>query len=581
MFPNNPQFPNETPAEPTPQPVAQPVPEVPPQPQTFAPQTFPVTPPISTSPTPPLKKKSLRPRLLLFGGIVLILILVAVVVFIMKPFSSNTVTADGTNLAATFDPDKPIPYEKNGKTTGDGQWGYISTKGKVLIEPQYEISSEFCGNYAVVLKVNSKNQSEYAVIDKAGNVKLKSNDIIEQNSACFMVANEVLYGSNMQKLSSDDMTVKLTSNEHWAYTKKDTKGKETEIGLLDPSGKNVYSCSAEECYDIDLAHINLGFKDKYVVIKPRSSADNQNFQIINLDTKKVVYESKEKISVDEAYYDDNVFVVGDLSDGGKIIFIQNDVVVWEGKGNYIDDSGWVQANCLYKNYIIYDKKDSAGNGAYDIDTKKGLDISDCKVSSFDDPLVINNGSVRNLYYLWRADGYKIDTGKIYEKYKEYIASSGGDIDVYSLPTGTFRQIQKEKGQSLVLVQLNSSVSSTKMINHYSALLDTNTMEEVFSVDENVNYTGGHDSPIFTAEVPQEETEVDGVQYRAKVVAHNMLTGKKLEFENAVTTNNHRMIAADERSNYMVVTVEDPKTEQKTLDYYNLDFEKIFSVKQVK
>ena len=70
----------------------------------------------------------------------------------------------GKPISQVYNPDSPILINKNGK------YGYIDSKGKVLIKPKYEFAYPFYGDYALV--VVNDSEEKYNLIDKKGNVKL-------------------------------------------------------------------------------------------------------------------------------------------------------------------------------------------------------------------------------------------------------------------------------------------------------------------------------------------------------------------------------------------------------------------------
>ncbi len=98
--------------------------------------------------------------------VLVLLILVGVAgFFIFKIFGSNKNFA---NLNSIFDPKKPIVVKNNEK------YGYITSDGKTMIEPQYNSADDFYGDYALVSVDNpnkdSYNKTLYEIIDKKGSM---------------------------------------------------------------------------------------------------------------------------------------------------------------------------------------------------------------------------------------------------------------------------------------------------------------------------------------------------------------------------------------------------------------------------
>lgn len=200
----------------------------------------------------PGKGKSRRKKIIL--AIVVLLILVGVIAFfLIKGLFKND---EISNLNYIFDPDKPIIIEKEGK------YGYITSEGKTMIEPQFNDANDFYGDYAVVSVDNpdeyAYNDNLYQIIDKKGNVKLEVNSYIEPeyySDYNIWVANGILYDSKLNPMLEEGITVNYISDGYLAYVNniKNEAGimtyKEKVLFTLPSNSINVDICSAE--YDTD------------------------------------------------------------------------------------------------------------------------------------------------------------------------------------------------------------------------------------------------------------------------------------------------------------------------------------------
>ena len=111
-------------------------------------------------------KKQLPIKQILIG-VAIVAILVIGYFGVSKIFKNSD---EDTSYLEILDQDKLIPIEENEK------YGYINTKGKVVITPQYDSAGNFYDGYAVVTVKNDETDQEVAyIIDEKGNVKIQTN----------------------------------------------------------------------------------------------------------------------------------------------------------------------------------------------------------------------------------------------------------------------------------------------------------------------------------------------------------------------------------------------------------------------
>jgi len=214
--------------------------------------------------------------------IILAVLIVAVGVltfFYFKNKSNNT----EVKLSAIFDPDKPI-LVKN-----DYKYGYIDSKGKIIIEPKYISAENFYNDYAVVKIQNPKNldlytENIYQVIDRKGNVMISSEDyneplFVEEYNVWLI--NNMLYNSKLKPITNMNMVVEYVSNGYFAY--EDIVNNTS--GIIDTSGKVVFSSNLSSIY----IKVNTSEYSDEVYASITSYGDSEVDAIVSLNNGKTLY----------------------------------------------------------------------------------------------------------------------------------------------------------------------------------------------------------------------------------------------------------------------------------------------------
>lgn len=308
--------------------------------------------------------KSNKKLILIIGGIVgaIILVIAVIALFLVNSGSSD-------KKIAAFDPDPLIIIKK------DGKYGYINSKGKVVLEPQYLSATLFKGDYAVVSIKNPKKENDYhdnvyQVIDKKGRVKAEAyydSYIKYYDEHDIWIINEELYNGKLKKVTKDGLKVTYEDG----YLRWFSKDKKT-AGIMNLNGKVTYKYTfkdGESYFGYERSNNTDNFKQRYC----RTNIDNEKYGIVNCDTGKVIYDYSTKYISDESY---NIFSINEKS-GYKFIekmYIQNDEIIYKTENNNVRLTGY-----NYKDgYIeIYDSSVKDYNDRYSyVDLSNGKIVKD-------------------------------------------------------------------------------------------------------------------------------------------------------------------------------------------------------------
>ena len=262
------------------------------------------------------KKKSPLPKLFLFLS-VLFIALGGIFLYresdyakIMKKYGEN-----------------PILME-NGK-----KFGYINSKGKVLLEAKYDYAIPFAGNYAEVA-IEKDDIVEYQVINKQGKVKMSSteNDGIFYNRVYdYWVINHQLYNQSLKKISPDNIQITSKNTSYRDYLSWKSSD-EKSAGIIASNGKITYTyhfAEGEKELKVVVSIDENEVKDKYCTI----IIDDQKYGIVNCDTGKVIYDFSDNI----------IFPIGDNSfhvytpsdDFVNSFYLQDDKIFYENSNQNI------------------------------------------------------------------------------------------------------------------------------------------------------------------------------------------------------------------------------------------------------
>lgn len=276
-------------------------------------------------------KPKIKKMLPIISTIIVILIIIITILFF-----TLTCKSDNYFIGLALDPNKPIPIKQN------DLYGYISaSNGKNIISAQYNLANPFYDNYAIVELQENNNNNKYCVIDQKGNVQLSSSSNIKYISEFGLyIADNKLYNENLKSLTDDNIKVSYKGLGYSSYIKYDKNNKPIEGGVLNNSGKKLYSYKfkdSEDFFSCTISESDERLEEQYAKI----NIDNKKYAIINLKNGKIVYDYTDKsILVD----DNNIFTIS-LDDNEKSII------------------------CLAKNKIAYETSDDVEISYYDIENK--------------------------------------------------------------------------------------------------------------------------------------------------------------------------------------------------------------------
>ena len=467
--------------------------------------------------------------------ILLVLILIGIGIFIFfKFFRDSNSTVD---LNSIFDPNKPIVVKN------DGKYGYITSEGKTMIEPQYKSANDFYGNYAIVSIDNpdtsAYNKTLYQIIDKKGNVKLTSDSYSGPKYYAtydIWVVDGVLYDSNLNRMLSEGINVEYIDYEYFEYT----DSVKNESGIMTYKGKKIFTMPGT-FISADISENEYNQEDLYASVKTYSDPEKE--VVISLKTGDILFTSEDA----ENYYiseeDNGIFYYYNhtLDDGYKnrkyLFFINNklayqttevvdDVEVYDYQNQILEIDYGYNYETLGKTQRRY---------YYDVKNKKMLTE---KPSSSTTNLELD--------LIEQAYGFKE-----YSNSGKYGLMSGNKVivpceydDIEYLDINVFNYM-KSKGKELVLLEKDKTLVLYNLKN--SKTITTFNSSYIYDYD---------DSTFIKFSLYAE----DGYATTGYTV-YNLLSGKSMNFEK----NDEISIG----SNY-VTHKKDGKT-----TYYNTDFKQIY------
>lgn len=457
-----------------------------------------------------LKQKVKKLLPIIIATLVILVLIITTLIFTLGRKNDDKV------IGLTFDPDKPIPVKQN------DLYGYISaSNGKEIISAQYTEANPFYGDYAIV-ELKEDGSNKYCVIDKKGKVKLSSLTTIKYISEYGLyIADETLYNQNFKALTDDNIKVSYKGSGYSSYIKYDKDNKAIEGGVLNNTGKKIYSYKfkdSEEFFSCTISEVDERLEEEYAKV----NVDNEKYAIINLKNGKMVYDYTDKsILVD----DDNIFTIS--SDGN-----QESVI------------------CLSKNKIAYETSDDVEISYYDIDNKilqiydSNKDYSN-RYSYYDlknNNMLSEKPSKETANVIESLTGYKSFSSDnkhgVMKGDKTILSCEYDDIEFLS-PT-TFNYIKSKTRKELVLAKKDGNYELINLKNKKSIF-----SFKAYSVD---SYS---QSTFVKAKLSDSK----------ETCVYNLLTGKSMNFDSDSQVSVY--------SNYIIVTKNNTKT------YYNTKLNEIY------
>lgn len=462
------------------------------------------------------KKIDYKKMLPIFIGAAVAVVIIAIVGF--------TVIRNlfGSTQGDLLDPNQPILVQK------DSKYGYITSKGKKLIEAKYEYASPFYRGHAIVeakVKKDGMEYSEYQVIDKKGKVKATSkisNSIKYLSEEDIWIIDDQLYNGKLKKISKDGITVKYEKNGILSWT--DIKNK--KAGIMTKKGKitYTYNLSSDETY----FSINMSDKEEELTENYcRIVVENKKYAVVNCNTGKIIYDYTEDFILNEK---NNIFSVSTRNTYSRLskFYVKNDKIAYQVSDSNLDiayEKGYIRISDNSKSY-------SEKYSYYDLASNKIVDKGQ----------VNNNSSNIDLIKLEALIGltqYTCDNGVgLKNKGKVVLECKWSSVDTLS---PLVYEYLKKKGKNYVLAQKDSK---TYLIN----LKNGKVVEEF-----NASYINNYTTSTF---ITYTDKETD------KRVIFNLLTLKSIATDksNSVSIN----------SNFIKIK------ENDITNYYNTNLKMIYS-----
>ena len=275
------------------------------------------------------------------------IIIAAVAVLGVLLLVASPIRKDNSNMSKKgqygLNPSRMITVYK------DGKYGFINTKGKELTKTEYNYVLDYTGEYAITTK-----DDQYILVDQNGKeVKTtkKLMEYIDENDQYLIEG--VLYNNNLRPITSKKYEVINVGNGYFKFTTTDGK----TIGVMNKKGKVIYKQDAnEQTLYVHIMNTNKNNKNVYCAV----SQDEGIFAILNCDTgKQVVKFGPDRISAQG----NNIFEIATKENEKKTIFVKNDKVAIEVKGNQ-------KMVYIGSGYVAYQDKDDDNYKYYEIKTGK-------------------------------------------------------------------------------------------------------------------------------------------------------------------------------------------------------------------
>ncbi len=255
--------------------------------------------------------------------VIMILFVIIGSIFVIKKFFFKS-----SDFANFFNPNQLISVEK------DGKYGYINSKGKMVLDPIYEEASNFVGNYAEVEVKDQEGNSIYQLIDSKGKVKAETDsvyDIEYISDYNVWVINNQLYNSSLKRLSKDNVQVSYQDDGYLSWTNQKNK----TAGYMNTEGKVIYTYkfqNDEYFFDVSPSDSYYDNLEQYCII----NVENKKYGIVNCETGKIVYDLSNHDILDE---NNNVFSIykdSDMEELDSKIFVYNDKIAYQTKNENAD-----------------------------------------------------------------------------------------------------------------------------------------------------------------------------------------------------------------------------------------------------
>lgn len=455
--------------------------------------------------------------------LIVIVALVAIVVvgFVCYKFFFNK-DNESKKLDNLFDPNELIKVKK------DEKYGFINTKGKFVLEANYESASDFNGDYAIVTVKNETGAKVYQLIDKKGVVKVESASGIKYVADYdIIIANDSLYNNKMKKLNNDNVKVQYEEYGYLSWKNYEAKN----AGIMKHDGKITYTYNftgIEHYFSFDASDTDESLKERYC----RVNIDNDKYAIVNCDTGALAYDFTEYYVSED---DDNVFRISNHSDFSFVakVYIQNNKVMYQVNDSGIDLDYYPSGNY----FRIRDYSKDYDNRYSYLNVKTGEITNKAPDNVVEDDLDIDVDeweALTNNKKFSCSDGYGLMNNENVVLSCEWDDIEYLDLNLYKyLSSDGKNYIYAKKDSKWNIINLKDKKVVTEFNTSYLYTDELSTF--IYYTDKDTN---------------------------TKFV-YNLLTGKSLEVGNNSITK---------YSNYITVK----NTSDKTINYYNVDLQLIYT-----
>lgn len=451
--------------------------------------------------------------------------------FIIKGLKSNKKVEQ--DLGYIFDANKPIKIQK------DNKYGFITSEGEVMIEPQYKSANDFYGDYALVEIDNPDSdsflKSTYQVIDQKGEVKITSDyysGISFISDYNLWLVDGKLYDGKFKQITGEEMSVSYLEYGYFKYTNYVKE----ESGIMNHNLKPVFSW-AGTTLDAKISSNDYTDNDYYALVE----SYEERAAIVSLKSGEIIYNledvENERIRVES----NNIFSIYNTDDyeSYKFLYFRDGKLTYEISDIYDLNLNDYENKILEINYG-YDYKElgkSQREYYYDLKDNKLLDKEPTSNSN-----KTSESSLKETMYGYRDYSCSSKDGLIAG---ENIVIPCEYDDISFLGINLFNYIKQEKKQELILLEKGKETVLMNLKNK-----ETVATFPTSYIDHNANST------FIKYSVYGDSYQVDSY------VVYNLLTGQTMSFDKDSSIQTY--------SNYFIVT----KNKQKL--YYNTNFKQIYT-----
>lgn len=473
----------------------------------------------------------------IIGIIIAVIILVAIIgilsiIYVTKGKIENDNSIEIGKSKSMFDSNNLIKVEKDEKI------GYMTSKGKMVIEPQYEEASPFYGNYALVEK-----DGKYIVINQKGEEQYKTeykSDIEYIELYNIWIMDEKLYDNNLNQITSNNTQVEYLEKGYLEYKRyeENEDGEDYDekefAGIMDYKGKTTCECELDEdtYFYADIENDNDINNEVYATIGIEKD-DIKKEAIINCKTGKVVIDFTEN---EILAHEDNIFSIHEKTDGNlKMLYyayIEDDKIAYkleDGRSfEFFNDSYSEKTDKI----LQIEKLDGDGIELYSLIDGQTYEAREASNAPKGETELIGIEDLE--YKIFKEKGDYITEYGIKEKDNTILNAQYHKIEF--LPATIYKYLKENENKQIILLRNSDS----------NIVYDLNKKEELFKFD-----SGFIDDIEDTSFIKKDNT------------VYNVISGKSMNFDDE--------LKIEFGANYLIV--EDKQN--KTQTYYNTDLQEIY------